>query len=208
MTGFVISLKIGRAKALVVLHHLVEDRVQIVGNRLALAVVIRCEEDAVGVLRRLAQLRQELRLLRHRLELRLEPVLDVDAKLVGRQVADVPLRRQDAVLVSEVLPNGPRLGRRLDDDQSSSIPQAPSVAAIIQSRTDLSRYGPHAAQLRLESKHGSHRSATLSSKGFRPSARARCWPCSRSVLPWLDSRLARAREVRRRDGANRPLPRT
>src|SRR6185503_16746514 len=48
---------------------------------------------------------------------RLEALLDVDAQFALREIADVPVRGLHLVSGTEVLGDGPGLGRRLDDDQ-------------------------------------------------------------------------------------------
>jgi hypothetical protein len=97
---------------------------------LALAVLIRGEQEFVGVLQGSLELGDRL-LLRVRHDVvGLEVVLDVDGELAERallefggevlrldEVADVPDRGQHLVAVAEVLGDRLHLGRRLDDDQ-------------------------------------------------------------------------------------------
>ena len=106
---------------------------QVPGDRLALAVLIRGEVELVGVLEQRLELADLLLLVGVDDVVGLEVVVDVDAELaegalldVGRHlarrrdVADVADRRLDVPVAAEVAGDGPRLRRRLDDDELAS----------------------------------------------------------------------------------------
>jgi hypothetical protein len=91
------------------------------GDRLALTVEIGREEDRVGRSRRLRDLGDLLPAVVGDDVFRREIVLDVDSELtlagVLRQVADMAVGGQDAVVRTEVALDRPRLGGRLDDHE-------------------------------------------------------------------------------------------
>ena len=91
------------------------------GDRLALAVEVGGEVDGVGGLRGLRDLGDLLAAVVGDDVLGGEVVLDVDAELalagVLRQVADVAVGGEDAVVGAQVALDRPRLGRRLDDHE-------------------------------------------------------------------------------------------
>ena len=91
------------------------------GDRLALAVEVGGEVDLVGALGGLLDVGDLLAPVVRDHVLRFEVVVDVDAELalarVLGQVADVAVRRQDAVITTEIALDGARLGRRFDDDE-------------------------------------------------------------------------------------------
>ena len=91
---------------------------EVVGNRLALAVGVGCEQDLVGLLGggpdRFDDL--GLPLLLEELVGFLEALLDVDASLLG-EVLDVAFGREHLVAVTDVLLDGLRLGRGLHDEE-------------------------------------------------------------------------------------------
>ena len=72
---------------------------------------------SVGLLRRVLQLLEDLLAAGDDFVRRLEPFVDVDAELALRQIADVPHRGDDLVVLAEIFVDGLRLRRRLDDDQ-------------------------------------------------------------------------------------------
>ena len=104
---------------------------EVPGDRLALAVFVRREQELVGVLQLRLQVGDDLLLARVDDIERLEVVVDVDAEAgprlalvlrrdLGRvvgQVADVADRRLDDVVGAEVAGDRLRLGRRLDDHE-------------------------------------------------------------------------------------------
>ena len=100
-------------------------------DRLALAVLVRREQQLVGLRELLLQIRDDPLLVRVDDVVRLELVLDVDAELavprpvflrhVGgalREVADVPDARLDDEVAPEVAGDRARLGGGLDDDEA------------------------------------------------------------------------------------------
>src|SRR5262249_37668004 len=90
---------------------------------LPLAVGVRREVDRVHALRRGAQLADDLLFARYDGVVRSEAVVDVDAELALRQVLDVPDRRLDRIVLTEVLADGLRLRRRFHDDQGLGRPR-------------------------------------------------------------------------------------
>ena len=107
---------------------------QVPGDRLALAILVRGQIQLVRPGQQRLQLRDLGPLLgRHDvdglevvLRVHAEPgprfalVLGRDVGGIARQVTDVTHRRLDDVSVAEILRNGLRLGRRLDDDQADT----------------------------------------------------------------------------------------
>ena len=93
-------------------------------DRLAFAIGVGREQDGVGVLGGRLELGEDLLLALDDLVRLGEVVLDVDAHLLG-QILDVTLGGEDLVAGAEVLLDGLRLGRRLDDDECLQQPLAP-----------------------------------------------------------------------------------
>ena len=101
------------------------------GDRLALAILVRREEQLVRFRQPFLELGDDLLLIRIDHVVGLEALLHVDAERteapalrlgdvlgpVG-EVADVPDARAHGVLVAEVAGDGPRLRGRLDDDEA------------------------------------------------------------------------------------------
>ena len=107
---------------------------QVPRDRLAFAVFIGGEVELVGVLEGLLEVGDRSLLLVAHHVIRKEAVLDVDRELAERallqlrrqvlgldQVADVPHRGLHLVAVAEVLGDGLRLRRRLDDHQFLAV---------------------------------------------------------------------------------------
>jgi hypothetical protein len=103
---------------------------QVPGDRLALAVLVRREQQLVGVLQLLLQVGDDALLVRVDHVVGLEPLLDRDAERAVpfplllrdvrcplRQVADVADAGLDHESGAEVAGDGLRLGGRLDDDE-------------------------------------------------------------------------------------------
>ena len=116
-------------------HLRVEHLQEVPRDGLALAVLIRGEQDLVGALERALEFADRLRLAIADDVVRVEVVLDVDgvlavgllvlrrdALLVG-EVADVPHRAQHLVVVAEVALDRPHLRRGLDDDELLALCQ-------------------------------------------------------------------------------------
>ena len=116
-------------------HLRLQNLEQVPGDRLALAVFVRCEQELVGVLQELLQLADLLLLVRVDDVERQEVVLDVDAepgpflllvllrdvRRALRQVANVANARLDDEAVAEEALDRPRLRRGLDDDEALSF---------------------------------------------------------------------------------------
>ena len=102
---------LGRAK--------VEHLGQVPGDGLALAVRVGGQDrpPAFSFLAAGLQLVDRLPAALDHLVVRLEAGLDVHRELLSRQVADVAHRGKDVETVTQKPLQGPRLGRRLDDDQ-------------------------------------------------------------------------------------------
>ena len=107
-------------------------------DRLTLAVLVRREQELVGVLQVLLQLGDDLLLLGIDDVVRLEFLVDVDAEgaeplalgcgYVGRaigKIANVPDARLDGEVLPEVARDRPRLGGALHDDQPLTHRRAP-----------------------------------------------------------------------------------
>ena len=112
------------------LQHLAE----VPGDRLALAVLVRREQELVGLGELLLEVGDDSLLVRVDDVVRLELVLDVDAELAVlralflrdvrcalRQVADVTDAGLDGEAAAEVAGDRPRLGGGLDDDETGHV---------------------------------------------------------------------------------------
>ena len=84
---------------------------------LAFAIRVGRDEDLARALRDLLEVAQHVFLAFDRHVLRLEAVIDVDAKLLRGQIADVADRGAHRVVAPQVLADVSRLGRRLDDHE-------------------------------------------------------------------------------------------
>ena len=111
-----------------------EHLAQVPGDRLALAVLVRREQELVGLGELLLQIRDDALLVGVDDVERLELVLDVDAELAVlrplllrdvrrplREVADVADARLHDEVAAEVAGDGPRLGGGLDDDEAGHV---------------------------------------------------------------------------------------
>src|SRR5688572_5828639 len=96
---------------------LLEDLVQVPGDRLALAVRVRCEIEGVRLLHGALDRVHLGAVLLDGLVLHLEVVVGVDRAFLLDEVADVAIGGQHLEIGPEVLLDGFRLGRRLDDDE-------------------------------------------------------------------------------------------
>ena len=96
---------------------LAEQDGHVVGDRLALAIEVGCEHEAVGRLHGLLQPRDVLLGPVGHDVLHLEVLRHVDAELRFGQVADMPVGGPDQIVRAQVLLDGLRLGGRLDHDQ-------------------------------------------------------------------------------------------
>ena len=112
------------------LQHLAE----VPGDGLALAILVRCEQELVGLGELLLEIGDDPFLVGVDDVERLEPVLNVDAELAVlralllrdvrralREVADVTDAGLDGVAAAEVAGDGPRLGGGLDDDEAGHV---------------------------------------------------------------------------------------
>ena len=112
-------------------HLWLQHLAQVPGDRLALAVLVRREQELVRVAELLPQVRDHTLLVGVDDVERLELVLDVHAELAVtlalllrdvrgpvREVADVPDARLDDEVAAEVAGDRPRFGGRLDDDEA------------------------------------------------------------------------------------------
>ncbi len=88
------------------------------GDRLTLTVQVGGEKHPLGVLGCLLDRADDLGRCLGDLVAQMHLVAaDLDGEVAARQVADVPDRGQDPVVRAQVLLDGLRLGRRLDDDE-------------------------------------------------------------------------------------------
>ena len=86
-------------------------------DRFAFTVRVGREIDLVRGFGLLLDVGEHLRFAFDRDVLRLEVVVQVHAKLAGRQIFDVPDRRDDGITAAQIFRDGPRFGGRFDDDQ-------------------------------------------------------------------------------------------
>src|SRR5690606_24783243 len=90
---------------------------QVPGNRLTLAVEVGSQVNFLRLRRSVTKLVDDLALVVRHAVAGLEVVLDVDGQPGLKQVTDVTHRGPDFVIPAEVVFDGARLCRRLDDDQ-------------------------------------------------------------------------------------------
>ena len=86
-------------------------------NGLPFAVRVGCDEDLCGFLGGRLQLRHHLLAARDDFVRRLEPFFDRHPELALGQIADVPHRGDDLVVLAEIFVDGLRLCRRLHHDE-------------------------------------------------------------------------------------------
>ncbi len=94
-----------------------EDFLHVPADRLALPVRVGRQDQAVGSLRQVGDRLELLGLVGVVLPLHREPVVGVHRPVLGRQIADVTVAREDAIVGAEVFFDGLRLGGRFDDDE-------------------------------------------------------------------------------------------
>ncbi len=117
-------------------HRPVPDRVplpqprqHLPGDRLALAVGIGGEDQALGLGERGPDRAHYPPGSRGGAVDHLEVALGKDRAVLRRQVAHMPVARDDGVVDAEPAPEGPGLGRRLDDDDVHDAPPAGAAPA-------------------------------------------------------------------------------
>ena len=92
-----------------------EDFVDVPGDRLALAIRVGRQDHPVGVLDRHADVAEALGGLGVDLPAHGEIIVRIDRAVLGRQITHMAERGVDAVVLAEILVDGLRLGRQLDD---------------------------------------------------------------------------------------------
>ena len=98
---------------------LLQQLVQVPADRLALAVGVGGEEDAVGLAGEPDELRDRLLLAGDDAVVRLVVLRAVDRDALLLEVADVAVAGGDLEVLAEELPEGGGLGRRFDDDEGA-----------------------------------------------------------------------------------------
>ncbi|MNJ30733.1 hypothetical protein D3C77_253420 [compost metagenome] len=96
---------------------LVQDLQNVPADRLALAVGVGGQDDAVGGLGGLGDLGQALGGLGVDLPMHGEVIVGQDRAILGRQVADVAVGSQNLIVRAEIFIDGLGLGGALDDDE-------------------------------------------------------------------------------------------
>ena len=89
-------------------------------DRLTFAIRVSREVHGFYILGRLLELRDELLLAFDDLIVRAEVGIHRDCEVFFRQVLDVPQRSLDNILVAQILADGFRFRRRLDNDERFS----------------------------------------------------------------------------------------
>ena len=113
------------------------------GNRLTLTIGVGGEDQAVGLLGKVGDRLHLLALVAVQLPIHREVLVRADRAVLGRQVADVAVGGEDAVVLAQVLLDGLGLGRRFYDDELHIIPEAPlRVRARIHTRTRWVGFAP------------------------------------------------------------------
>jgi len=99
-----------------------EDFVDMPGDRLALAVGVGGEDDAVGHLHRGADFGKSLGGLAVDFPFHPEIVVGIHGAVLGFEIAHMAERRVNLVILSKIFIDGFRLGRRFDDDNLHARP--------------------------------------------------------------------------------------
>jgi hypothetical protein len=86
-------------------------------DRLALAIGVGREDQPVGLLRLVGDRLQLLGLVGIGLPFHREPFVRVDGAVTRRQVADMAVGGENAIVLAEIFLDGLRLGRRFYDDE-------------------------------------------------------------------------------------------
>ena len=87
------------------------------GNRLSLAIRVSCEVQCVCFLERLDDRLDVLFVSLDDLVFHRKVIVGVDSANLGNQVAYVPVRGEDVKILTQVLADRLRLGRRLNNDE-------------------------------------------------------------------------------------------
>ena len=121
-----------------------EDLVDVPGDRLALAVGVGRQDDPLGVPDRHADVAEPLGRLGVDFPAHGEIVVRVDRAVLGREVADVAIGGVDPVVLAQVLVDGLRLGGRFDDhDFHAASFGGPFEASLVSVRArDMERRRP------------------------------------------------------------------
>ena len=93
-----------------------KHRVDMPGDRLALAIGVGCEVEMPGALDRLDDRGKVFLRPRNDLPLHRETVIREDGPILFGQVPDMAIAREHGVTAGDVFRDGLRLGRRFDDD--------------------------------------------------------------------------------------------
>src|SRR5690606_12983923 len=104
---------------------------QVPGNRLAFAVEVGCQVDFLGLCRGFLKLLHQLALVVGHAVARLEVVLDVNRELRLEQVTHVPDRSPDLVALAQVVFNGARLRRGLDNHELATPLPVAALAPVL-----------------------------------------------------------------------------
>ena len=95
---------------------LLQDLQHVPGDRLALAVGVGGEDEAVGALHRPGNVGQALLRLGVDIPEHVEVLLGIDGAVLGGKIAHVAIRGDDLVARPEIFVDRLRLRRRFDDD--------------------------------------------------------------------------------------------
>ena len=117
-----------------------ENFVDMPGDRLALAVGVGREDDAVGALDCASDVAQPLGGLGVDLPAHGEIIVRIDRTVLGGEVADMAERGVDVVAFAQIFIDGFGLGRRFDDHDLHTK-QSPGDAGIWANRREISREG-------------------------------------------------------------------
>ncbi len=93
-----------------------EDLLEMPGDGLAFAIRVGCQNQRLGLAQRARDRIDVALVFLEHLILHPEAVVGIDRAFLRLQVANVTIGGKDVVVLTEILLDGLRLGRRFDDD--------------------------------------------------------------------------------------------
>ncbi len=103
-------------------------------DRLALAIGVGREDQSVGALRGVLDFLQPLRLVGIQLPLHRKAVVGIDRAILGRQVADMAIARQNLKIAAEIFLDRLRLCGRFHNNQLHGKIRSPKTLTYVRAR--------------------------------------------------------------------------
>ncbi len=113
----VMALKVTRSTSLGSAFFCPQHFLHMPADRLALAIGVGGEDQAVGGLGEIGDRLQLACLVAIIFPGHREAVIGIDRAVLGGQIADMPVGRQDPIVPAQIFLDGLGLGRRSDDDE-------------------------------------------------------------------------------------------